>query len=132
MPSLGRLGQYGQGLVSAQIETLGPKTFFVFRYFQAGIHIDDGSDEMSPWRRNPWLNVDEAKMLQQVPGIRSVTWQENSGGPVSAGRSPASPFRFIALKKRSRSSFTGGMSIKPTSVTVPQARLPPSNTRWRA
>ncbi len=71
--------------VSAQIETLGPKTFFVFRYFQAGINISDGSDEMSPWRRNPWLKTDEAKMLQEVPGIRSVTWQENSGGPVSAG-----------------------------------------------
>ncbi len=70
--------------VAAQLETLGPKTFFVFRYFQAGIHVSDGSDEMSPWRRNPWLTVDEAQMLEQVPGIRSVSWQEQSGGPVAA------------------------------------------------
>jgi len=71
--------------VAAQIETLGPKTFFVFRFFQAGINISDGSDEMSPWRRNPWLNVAEGEMLQRVPGIRSVTWQEQSNGPVAAG-----------------------------------------------
>jgi putative ABC transport system permease protein len=71
--------------VTAQIETLGPKTFFVFRFFQAGINISDGSDEMSPWRRNPWLKVAEGEMLQRVPGIRSVTWQEQSNGPVAAG-----------------------------------------------
>ncbi len=71
--------------VAAQIETLGPKTFFVFRYFQAGIHVSDGSDEMSPWRRNPWLTVEEAEMLRGVPGLRSVTWRENTSSPVSAG-----------------------------------------------
>jgi putative ABC transport system permease protein len=70
--------------VAAQIETLGPKTFFVFRYFQGGLHISDGSDEMSPWRRNPWLSVEEAEMLRRVPGLRSVTWRENSSGPVAA------------------------------------------------
>ncbi len=71
--------------VAAQIETLGPKTFFVFRYFQGGLHISDGSDEMSPWRRNPWLSAEEAEMLRQVPGLRSVTWRENTSGPVSGG-----------------------------------------------
>lgn len=71
--------------VAGQIETLGPKTFFVFRYFQAGINISDGSDELSPWRRNPWLTAREAEMLQRVPGIRSVSWQEQAGGPVSVG-----------------------------------------------
>ncbi len=71
--------------VTAQIETLGPKTFFVFKYFQAGIHVSDGSDELSPWRRNPSLTVTEAQMLQQVPGLRSVTWREDASGPVAAG-----------------------------------------------
>ncbi len=71
--------------VAGQIETLGPKTFFVFRYFQAGIHVSDGSDELSPWRRNPWLTVEEAEQLQRLPGIRSVSWDENAGGPVSVG-----------------------------------------------
>jgi putative ABC transport system permease protein len=71
--------------VSAQIETLGPKTFFVQRFFQGGLNISDGSDELSPWRRNPWLKVDEARMLSRLPSVRNVTWREGSQGPVSAG-----------------------------------------------
>ncbi|HKV74305.1 MAG TPA: ABC transporter permease [Gemmatimonadales bacterium] len=71
--------------VSKQIETLGPKTFFVQRFFQGGLVLSDGSDELSPWRRNPWLKVAEAKMLQQLPTVRDVTWREGSNGPVSAG-----------------------------------------------
>ena len=38
----------------------------VERFFQGGLTISDGSDELSPWRRNPWLTVDEAKMLQKL------------------------------------------------------------------
>ncbi len=71
--------------VSKQIETLGPKTFFVQRFFQGGLVLSDGSDELSPWRRNPWLKVEEAKMLGRLPSVRDVTWREGSNGPVSAG-----------------------------------------------
>jgi putative ABC transport system permease protein len=71
--------------VARQLETMGPKTFFVFRFFQGGIVISDGSDEMSPWRRNPWLTTDEADHLRQLPAIRDVGYQENSGGPMSYG-----------------------------------------------
>jgi putative ABC transport system permease protein len=71
--------------VSSQIETLGPKTFFVQRFFQGGLNISDGSDELSPWRRNPWLKVDEAKMLARLPSVRNVTWREGTNGPVAAG-----------------------------------------------
>lgn len=83
--------------VAAQIETLGPKTFFVFRFFQAGINISDGSDEMSPWRRNPWLSAAEAQMLQRVPGIRSVAWQEQSNGPVGAGNNNLTGVNVLGL-----------------------------------
>ena len=83
--------------VAAQIETLGPKTFFVFRFFQAGLNVSDGSDEMSPWRRNPWLSVAEAEMLQKVPGIRSVSWQEGSGGPVAAGSNNLTGVNILGL-----------------------------------
>ena len=83
--------------VAAQIETLGPKTFFVFRFFQAGLNVSDGSDEMSPWRRNPWLSVAEAEMLQKVPVIRSVSWQEGSGGPVAAGSNNLSGVNILGL-----------------------------------
>ncbi len=69
--------------VSSELESLGPKTFMVFRYFEGGIHISDGSEETSPWRRRPWLTVREAELLQQLPAVRDVAWREGTGGPVS-------------------------------------------------
>ncbi|MEK6597877.1 MAG: ABC transporter permease, partial [Gemmatimonadota bacterium] len=69
--------------VMSELETLGPSTFFVERYLQGGINISDGSDEMSPWRKNPWLQVSEAELLRQLPLVREVTWREGTGGPVS-------------------------------------------------
>jgi len=69
--------------VMSELETLGPSTFFVERFWQGGINISDGSDEMSPWRKNPWLQVSEAEMLRQLPLVREVTWREGSSGPVS-------------------------------------------------
>ena len=49
------------------------------------MNISDGSDELSPWRRNPWLTVAEADMVRDLPGIRDVTVQEGTSGPVSYG-----------------------------------------------
>ena len=69
--------------VSSQLEAMGPKTFFVFRYFEGGITISDGSDETSPWRRRPWLTVEEAQFLRQLPAVREVAWEEATGGPVT-------------------------------------------------
>lgn len=69
--------------VVKEIETLGPRTFFVQRFFQGGLTISDGSDELSPWRRNPWLTVEEAEMIRQLPLIEDVTWREGTSGPVS-------------------------------------------------
>jgi putative ABC transport system permease protein len=71
--------------VSAQLETLGPKTFFVQRFFQGGLNISDGSDELSPWRRNPWLKVDEARKLAKLSTVQDVTWREGTNGPVAYG-----------------------------------------------
>ncbi|MGQ0702187.1 MAG: ABC transporter permease [Gemmatimonadales bacterium] len=71
--------------VAHEFETLGPKTFFVFRFFQGGIVISDGSDEMSPWRRNPWLSVEEAEYLRQLPAVRDVGYREDAREPVSYG-----------------------------------------------
>jgi putative ABC transport system permease protein len=71
--------------VARQIETLGPKTFFVFRYFRGGLDISDGSDEMSPWRRNPWLTTEEAKYLRTLPAVKDVGYRESTGGAVSYG-----------------------------------------------
>jgi RND family efflux transporter MFP subunit len=44
----------------------------VFRFFQAGIVVSDGSDEMSPWRRNPPLNEQEANRIRAQSSIEFV------------------------------------------------------------
>jgi putative ABC transport system permease protein len=71
--------------ISDMLQTAGPKTFFVTRFFQGGLNISDGSDELSPWRRNPWITVEEAEMLRRLPAIRDVAEQEGTGGPVKYG-----------------------------------------------
>ncbi|MEO8199205.1 MAG: ABC transporter permease [Gemmatimonadota bacterium] len=68
---------------SAVIESLGPKTFFVFRYWSGGLNISDGSDELSPWRRNPWLSSQDAELIRSLPSISDVNIGEYSNGPVS-------------------------------------------------
>ncbi len=71
--------------VTGMLESAGPKTFFVTRYFSGGLTISDGSDELSPWRRNPWMTVEEAELLRNLPRVRDVTVQEGTSGPVSYG-----------------------------------------------
>jgi putative ABC transport system permease protein len=65
------------------LESAGPKTFFVYRYFSGGLEVSDGSDEMSPWRRMPWLTVEEAELIRNLPAIHDVNIGEYSNGPVS-------------------------------------------------
>jgi putative ABC transport system permease protein len=68
--------------ITGILESAGPKTFFVMRYFSAGLDISDGSDEMSPWRRMPELSVEEAELIRALPAIREVNIGEYTGGPV--------------------------------------------------
>jgi putative ABC transport system permease protein len=68
---------------TAIIESLGPKTFYVFRYWSGGLNISDGSDELSPWRRNPFLTRDDAELIASLPTVSGVNIGEYSGGPVS-------------------------------------------------
>jgi putative ABC transport system permease protein len=71
--------------ITAILESAGPKTFFVQRYFDGGITVSDGSDELSPWRRMPWVTTDEAEMIRRLPAIRDVNIGEYARGPVGAG-----------------------------------------------
>jgi len=71
---------------SSIIESLGPKTFFVFRYWSAGVNISDGSDELSPWRRNPWLTPEDAEMIRRLSTVSDVNISENSRGSVTYER----------------------------------------------
>jgi putative ABC transport system permease protein len=65
------------------LESAGPKTFFVQRYFSGGLDVSDGSDEMSPWRRMPWITVQEAELIRGLPAVRDVNIGEYTNGPVS-------------------------------------------------
>jgi putative ABC transport system permease protein len=64
------------------LESAGPKTFFVQRYFSGGLDVSDGSDEMSPWRRMPWITIDEAELIRELPSVRDVNIGEYANGPV--------------------------------------------------
>lgn len=56
--------------VTSMLEQLGPRTFFVFRDFQAGIRVN-GPDR---WRRRPPLTEQEARRLAAVPSVQFVAW----------------------------------------------------------
>src|SRR5213594_2762468 len=68
--------------VTDMLEQSGPKTFWVGRFFQGGVHICDGTDENCPWRRNPPMRIDEARMIQQLPSVSFVAVDENAGGGI--------------------------------------------------
>ena len=75
--------------ITAILESAGPKTFFVQRYFSGGLEVSDGSDELSPWRRMPWLTTEEAEMIRRLPAVRDVNIGEYAEGPVELrGRRP--------------------------------------------
>lgn len=71
--------------ITAILESAGPKTFFVQRYFSGGLDVSDGSDEMSPWRRMPWITTDEAEMIRRLPAVRDINIGEYTHGPVGFG-----------------------------------------------
>ena len=79
--------------ITGILESAGPKTFFVQRYFSGGLEVSDGSDEMSPWRRMPWLTVAGGGAASgSLPAVRDVNIGEYTNGPVS--------FEGVNLKQR--------------------------------
>jgi putative ABC transport system permease protein len=71
--------------ITSILETAGPKTFYVLRYFRGGLEISDGSDELSPWRRMPEVSVEEAEVIRNLPAVREVNVAEYTEGPVDFG-----------------------------------------------
>jgi putative ABC transport system permease protein len=69
--------------ITGILESAGPKTFYVVRYFFDGLEISDGSDELSPWRRMPEISVEEAELIRSLPAVRDVNVGEYAEGPVS-------------------------------------------------
>jgi putative ABC transport system permease protein len=64
--------------VSSIIEQAGPKTFFVFRWFESGIFV--GPDD--PREANPPLTMEDAVRLRALPSVRDVSVSEFAQGPV--------------------------------------------------
>ena len=64
--------------VTDMVEQLGPRTFYVFREFQAGIVVSDGSRR----RRPPPLIADEADWIARSPSIAFVVKEEVTGRSV--------------------------------------------------
>ena len=71
--------------VAGVFESIAPRTFLVWRFFQAGINVSDGSDESSPWRRNPAIRELEADRIRALPSVRFVTRREESSATVEFG-----------------------------------------------
>jgi putative ABC transport system permease protein len=69
--------------ITGILESAGPKTFFVQRYFSGGLEVSDGSEELSPWRRMPWITTEEAEMVRHLPAVRDVNIGEYADGPVT-------------------------------------------------
>ena len=69
--------------ITGILESAGPKTFYVIRYFSDGLEISDGSDELSPWRKMPEISVEEAELVRRLPTVRDVNVAEYTEGPVS-------------------------------------------------
>src|SRR5438445_350224 len=65
--------------VSDMLEQSGPKTFWVGRHFQGGVSICDDTDENCPWRRNPAMKVEDARLIRQVSSVAFVAVDENAG-----------------------------------------------------
>ena len=71
--------------VSNIFESIAPRTFLVWRFFQPGINVSDGSDESSPWRRNPVINEIEADRIALLPSVRYVTRRDETSATVEYG-----------------------------------------------
>jgi putative ABC transport system permease protein len=71
--------------VSDSLQRSGPTTFWVGRFFQAGVNISDGSDEMSPWRRNPPISLSDARSIEALPSIAWVAVDEGGNADVRWG-----------------------------------------------
>lgn len=83
--------------VEESIRESGPTTFYVFRYFQGGVMVDDGSEESQPWRKNPPLTTEEAAALRDLPSIFAVTVREETNSAMDAGDTHISSVTVVGM-----------------------------------
>src|SRR5437660_1640620 len=66
--------------ISDMLSSLGPKTFWVGRYW--GGQGDEDPEDPDPWRRRPPMTMDEATRLGQLPSIAFVVVDENTSADI--------------------------------------------------
>ena len=66
--------------ISDMLASLGPKTFWVGRYW--GGQNDEDPEDPNPWRRRPPMTVEEANRLAQLPTIAFVVVDEYTSADV--------------------------------------------------
>src|SRR2546428_14019594 len=71
--------------VSNLFQSLAPQSFLVWRFFQAGVNVSDGSDEASPWRRNPTIPEVEAGRIAVLPRLRYGTRRDERSATREVG-----------------------------------------------
>ena len=62
--------------ISDMLASLGPKTFWVGRYWGGQGDVDP--EDPDPWRRRPPVTIEEAHRLEQLPSIAFVVVDENT------------------------------------------------------
>src|SRR5205807_1349179 len=66
--------------ISDMLASLGPKTFWVGRYWGGQGDVDP--EDPDPWRRRPPLTMTEANRLEQLPSVAFVVVDENSSADI--------------------------------------------------
>src|SRR5712691_4255403 len=66
--------------ISDMLASLGPKTFWVGRYWGGQGDVDP--EDPDPWRRRPSMTVAEAARLEQLPTISFVVVDENASADI--------------------------------------------------
>src|SRR5947207_12320506 len=62
--------------ISDMLASLGPKTFWVGRYW--GGQNDQDPEDPNPWRRRPSITMEEAARLGQLPSVAFVVVDANT------------------------------------------------------
>jgi putative ABC transport system permease protein len=66
--------------IGDMLESLGPKTFYVGRYW--GGTGDEDPEDPNPWQRRPEITIAEADRLEQLPTIAFVVVDENASADI--------------------------------------------------
>ncbi|HVA56613.1 MAG: ABC transporter permease [Gemmatimonadaceae bacterium] len=82
--------------VAKDLESAGPKTFFVSRY-PISFEACDGTDATCKWRHNPPLTMADQRAMDALPGVRAAGARIDLGLPVKYADRSLSAAQISAL-----------------------------------